>query len=591
MWRWLKRLGRSVDVLRRFIVNAVFLVLLLLVVIAVLALRPQVPASAALLLDLQGDLVEQVDSAEPLFFAWEAAIREQTALADVLAAVRLAKDDAHIKMLVLDCTHLARVPLVPLKEVRQALLDFRAAGKKVVAIGDSFNQRQYFLASAADEVVLDPMGWVALTGFGLYGPYIKDLLQHLGIETHIFRAGRYKTAGEYLTRNDMSPEARQSEGVWLEQMWHAYKHDVATARGMDADLLQRLADQPGEVLAGFDGDAATMALKLGLVDRLASRHDIAQALAQEVGWDRQGEGFNRITMLPYLEARKALRHFPRKSQHYVAVVNISGPMLEVPGVPGTVDIEAISEQLLQVRKSERIKSLVLRIDSPGGSAFAAERLRREIMRVKEAGKPVVVSMGAVAASGGYWIAAHADEIWADALTLTGSIGVIGLLPKLGPGLERLGIHSDGIATGTAAGALRPDRPLHDEAGKALQLGVDNAYRRFLGLVAEGRSLSTAAVAEIAEGRVWSGTDAANHGLVDRLGGINQAIAAAARLAQLGEDYEAVTLRARGGILKLVMEAWSQAQITPRLGLGSWPLLLRSQVLTGRPLAISLTAQP
>jgi len=397
-------------------------------------------------------------------------------------------------------------------------------------------------------VFLDPLGVVGVEGFSIYRNYIKDALDKLHIDIQLFRAGKYKAAIEPLVRNDMSDEDKQSNRALLRVLWGAYKNDVAQMRNIKAERLQTVLDQPSKYLAEVGGSTAELAKAEGLVDTLADHGSIEDYIAGAMGVET-GE-YDSIDFRQYLRASSG-DSLSLKSAH-VGVITASGMITDGEQPPGSVGSESMMEMLSRARLDDQIKAVVLRIDSPGGSAQASEAIRSEIVRLKKAGKPVVVSMGGVAASGGYWIAAPADQIWALPTTITGSIGAFGVLPNMQRGLDKLGVHSDGVATTSIAGGIRTDRALPAELKQVMQLSMQHIYGRFLHIVASGRNMPADKIAAIAEGRVWSGLDAKRLGLVDSLGDLNDAVKAAATLAGVEQAYSPVRITRPLGLRDMLM---------------------------------------
>ncbi len=545
-WRWL-------DAVRRTLVNLVFLLLLGVVLAIFLHPGPQVPEGAALVLKPRGALVEQSSFDDPLsVLRGSRASEGQIVLADLLEAIAAARDDARISMLVLETDELQGGGLSKLAELRQAVQDFRAAGKPVLVRGERFTQAQYYLGSVADEIHLAPDGLLLLRGLARYVTYFGDALERLGIKVHVFRVGEYKSFSEPFTRRDMSDEDREATRDLLDGLWDVLRADIATARKLDAAALERyIADYPA-ALAAAGGDAARAALDAGLVDRLSTRDEWRKLLIERVGeadalagnlLDAGNGGFRQIGAAAYLAAVRAERPGQRER---IAVLVAQGAIVDGEQPPGAVGGDTLARLIREAREDDSVKAVVLRIDSPGGSAWASELIRRELELTRQAGKPVVASMSSVAASGGYWIAAGADEIWASPVSLTGSIGIFALFPEFTEPLERLGVTVDGVGTGPLAGAFDPRRPMEPAAAQALQLGIEHGYRRFLQTVADARGMSVDEVNTVARGRVWTGATAAELGLVDQLGGLDAAVQAAA---------------GRAGIERFEL-SWPAAQLSP-----------------------------
>ena len=500
---------------------------------------PIVPHSAALVIAPEGALVEQLSS-DPVRRAFGQASggpAPETLLRDVIDAIIAAKTDPRIKLIVLELGSLDSSGLSKLQEVGASLREFRASGKRVVAAADSLDQTQYYLAAQAGEVYLDPMGLVYLDGFSYYRMFLKDAIEKLGIDVNVFRAGTYKSFTDQFSRGDMSPSEREESSVWLEALWNAYQQDVTRARSLaPAALNEFIADEPA-ALAAVNGDAAKLALQRGLVTALKSRRQLADEVKGLVGEDEDTHSFNSVAMSPYLAAVRSKHVLKSKSDSKVGIVVASGEILDGHQPSGTIGGESTADLLRQARYDKGVKAVVLRVDSPGGSMFASEQILREVQTLRKAGKPVVVSMSTYAASGGYYIASGANQIFASPTTLTGSIGVFSVIPTFQRTLDKLGVKVDGIGTTALAGGLRIDRTLTPAARRMLQSSVDHAYSEFLRRVADGRKKSTEDVDKIAQGRVWAGIDAQRIGLVDHLGGLKDAADAAAKLAELGADYQ------------------------------------------------------
>ena len=522
---------RLLNGLRRLLLNLVFLLLIVAVAIGFFSEEgPAVPANSALILDLSGVLVDQISYVDPFSSLISGSdAPPETLLSDVVKAIDTAAADPRIKMIVLQTDALEHSGISKAEELSAALKRFREHNKKVVAVGDSFNQDQYLLAAQADQILMNPMGQVLLQGFGVYTNYFKEALDKLQINVHVFRVGAYKSAVEPFMRDDMSAEVKENHLVWLRTLWQQYKNSVAARRHIDPAKIDDYVNKIDEVFAAEHGDSARAALSWHFVDALKTRDEINDMLVEQVGADDNGD-FRGIDFRDYLASIKPLKVRPHRDQ--VGVIVASGVILDGEQRAGQIGGDTLAGLIRQARDDEHVKAVVLRIDSGGGSAFASEIIRQELLTLKQAGKPLVVSMGSVAASGGYWIAASADEVWATPATITGSIGIFGAFPTFEKSLDKLGIHTDGVGTTSMAGAMRIDRPLDAVTARAIQSNIDSGYQHFLEVVASGRKLDVAAVDKIAQGRVWSGSDALSVGLVDKLGSLNDAIAAAAARAKM-----------------------------------------------------------
>jgi protease IV len=532
VWRILERI-------RRVLHLVLLLVIFGFILAALHTSIPIVPRTAALVIAPEGEIVEQLSS-DPVRRALGEASggpAPETLLRDVTDAITAAKSDSRIKLIVLDLGSLDASGLSKLQEIGAALRDFRAAGKRVVAAADSMDQTQYYLASQAGEVYLDPMGLVYLDGFSYYRMFLKDAIEKLNVDVNVFRAGTFKSYTDEFSRSDMAPSEREETSVWLEALWNAYQQDVTRARSLPAGALNEfVADEPA-ALAAVSGDAAKLALQRGLVTALKSRRQMADELKVLVGEDEDTHSFNSIGMSQYLTSIRSKHVLKSKSDSKVGIVVAAGEILDGHQPPGTIGGESTADLLREARYDNAVKAVVLRVDSPGGSMFASEQILREVQTLRKAGKPVVVSMSTYAASGGYYISAAANQIFASPTTLTGSIGVFSVVPTFQRTLEKLGVKVDGLGTTPLAGDMRQDRTLTAASRQILQSSVDHAYAEFLRRVGDGRKKPVEDVDKIAQGRVWAGVDAQRIGLVDHLGGLKDAIDAAAKLAELGTDYD------------------------------------------------------
>jgi protease IV len=530
---------RILDGVRRVLHLILLLVVFGFILAALHTSIPVVPRSAALVIAPEGELVEQLSS-DPLRRAFGQASggpAPETLLRDVTDAIAAAKSDARIKLIVLDVGSLDSSGLSKLQEIGAALRDFRSSGKRVVAAADSMDQTQYYLAAQAGEVYLDPMGLVYLDGFSYYRMFLKDAIDKLGIDVNVFRAGTYKSFTDEFSRSDMAPSEREESSVWLEALWNAYQQDVTRARSLPAGALNGFVAEESAALAAVNGDAAKLALQRGLVTALKSRRQLADELKGLVGEDEDTHSFNAIGMSQYLTSVRSKRVLKSKSDSKVGIVVAAGEILDGHQPPGTIGGESTADLLRQARYDNAVKAVVLRVDSPGGSMFASEQILREVQSLRKAGKPVVVSMSTYAASGGYYISAAANQIFASPTTLTGSIGVFSVVPTFQHTLEKLGVKVDGVGTTARAGDTRLDRTLTPARRQLLQSSVDHAYAEFLRRVGDGRKKPVEDVDKIAQGRVWAGADAQRVGLVDHLGSLKDATDAAAKLAELGTDYD------------------------------------------------------
>lgn len=562
---WLFRgLWRLLNFTRHLFLNLIFLLLVLVVVLAIgTQEKPEPPVEGALTLDLSGALVEQrsLSDASGLLMRQLGSGEEQPAeivLSDLLWAIDRAKEDDRIKALVLKTQGLEQGSLSKLQEVAGAIDRFKESGKPVYAMADFYTQGQYLLAAHADHVMLNQSGAVLLEGFGVYQLYFKSALEKFNITPHVFKVGTYKSFVEPYTRDGMSPESREANQRWLGQLWSGYVNDVAHQREVEADAISPSKEQMLARLKQAGGNAALYAQEQGLVDELATRNEMAQAIIKEVGTGEEPGSWKGVGLKEYLATLGP--RYPQSGKDEVGLIIASGAIMDGQQPTGTIGGDTLSDLLAQARRDDKVKALVLRVDSPGGSAFAAEQIRAELLALKQAGKPVVISMGSYAASGGYWISADADKIFASPSTLTGSIGVFGLFATAEKALAQFGISSDGLGTTDFVG-LSPARALPEHVSQAIQLNVENTYQRFVELVAKGRGLSAEEAEKAAEGRVWTGTDAKALGLVDEFGNQEDALKAAAELANL-KEWQVTPIApeesARERFLRQLLESGAQA---------------------------------
>lgn len=526
----------------RKVLHLVLLLLVFGVVVAAMsgaARTPVLPTTAALVISPQGTLVEQYSDGT-LNHALAQVMGNQVAetrLRDVVDAIRFAKTDSHIKMLVLNLDDMTSAGIAKLEEISDAVNDFKKSGKQVIAFGQSYDQQQYFLAAQADQVYLDPQGSVLLEGFGYYRQFYKDAIDKLGVSVNLFRAGKFKSAGEMYTRSDMSPEDREEAGVWMGSLWNGYLEKVSKARGLESKAIQDYSDQLFAGLQSTHGNFAKLAVQRRLVTDLKTPAEMDAQLKGLVGEDDDSHTFNQIDVDDYLKVTQTQRSLQHHSHNKIGIIVAEGEIIDGKRTSGTIGGDSMAALLRKARFDNDIKAVVLRIDSPGGSVSASEQIRREVDALKKAGKPVIASMSSVAASGGYYIAMDTDRIIANPLTITGSIGVFSLVPTFEGTLAKLGIHTDGFGTTNLAGAMQLDRPLTDDVKKVLQLSVDYEYSKFVQHVAQGRNKSFDDIDSIAQGRVWAAPDALHSGLIDQLGLLQDAVQAAAKRAKLGKDYD------------------------------------------------------
>ena len=529
---------------RRLFFNLLFfgLLIFLLAVLAAGGKVQPVQDRTTLVIEPQGTLVEQ--------YSTDAASRAlarmygdpgagEVQLRDLLRGIAAAKDDKRIERVLLRVDGLRFSGHAALRELAAAVRELRASGKQVIAYGESFDQQQYLLAAQADEVYLDPMGGVLLEGLAGYRQYFREGLQDkLGVDVHLFKVGEYKSAAEPFVLDAASPESKEADLYWMNDVWNRFLADVAAARKLDAAQLAAGIDSLPQGIEAAGGDLAQYAIAQRLVDGLKTEEEVDALMVERgIADEKSPHGFRAMTLDAYLgHVDRGIAPVDERPQ--VAVVVAEGGIVGGEQPPGTIGGESTSALLRAARDDESIKAVVLRIDSPGGEVFASEQIRREVDALKAAGKPVVASMGDYAASGGYWIAMDADSIYANPSTVTGSIGIFGLVPTFQRSLDKIGVHTDGVGTTRFAGAFDITRPLAPEVGEVIQSVIEKGYRDFTTRVADARGMDVTAVDAIARGRVWTGEQAKQRGLVDEFGGLRDAVADAAARAELGEpgDY-------------------------------------------------------
>lgn len=527
---------------RKLFFNLIFIGIFIAIVSVLLKddNKVTVPASSALVLKLEGDIVIEKRSVDPFSeFMQEAFEQEQenpeVLLQDVLLTIDNAKQDRRIKALVLDLHGLGRAGLDKLEQIAVALEGFKESEKPIYAIGDYYSQNQYYLASRADHLYLNPMGFMLFEGYGRFGTYFKSAIEKLKAETHVFKVGTYKSAVEPYIRDDMSEEAKEANIAWLSAMWSQYKASVANARGLDVGNFDEELDAFLQKFEQVGGDFAKYALDFGWVDALKTREEALQEIVSVVGKNKSGMGFSAISYKNYLKIIKPVLPSLNNNIDKVAVVVAKGTILNGNKKPGQIGGDSTANLLRKARLDDDVKSVVLYVDSPGGSAFASEIIRQEVENLQAQGKPVVAVMSTYAASGGYWISAGADKILAAPSTITGSIGIFGMFLTFENTLDYLGIHTDGVGTTEFAG-MGVSKTLNPKVAAIMQMGIEQGYDQFISLVADKRDMTKGQVDEIAQGRVWIGETARELGLVDDLGYLEDGVKAAAELADL-EIYD------------------------------------------------------
>ena len=529
-WTW-----RLLNFVRELVLNLFFIFLVLVGVGIWMQLSDgntsQQTARGALLLDISGVIVDKPSSTNRLgvigrqLFGASSDRLQENSLFDIVNTIRQAKDDRNITGIVMDLKNFAGADQPSMQYIGKALREFRDSGKPVFAVGDSYSQGQYYLASFANKIWLSPQGTVDLHGFATNGLYYKSLLDKLKVSTHVFRVGTYKSAVEPFIRDDMSPAAREADSRWIGELWQNYLNIVAANRQIPAQQVFPGAQAMLDGLSKVDGDTAKYALANKLVDALASNAEVEKALTKQFGWSKAENNYRAISYYDY-----SLKT-PADTGDGIGVVFANGAIMDGEETPGNIGGDTTASQIRDARLDPKVKAIVLRVNSPGGSVSASEVIRAELAAAKAAGKPVVVSMGGMAASGGYWISTPASYIVANPSTLTGSIGIFGVINTVENSLDSIGVHTDGVATSPLAD-VSVTKSLPPEVQQMMQLSIENGYKRFITLVADARKSTPAQIDKIAQGHVWTGQDAKANGLVDSLGDFDDAIAKAAELAKL-----------------------------------------------------------
>ncbi|HEX7814840.1 signal peptide peptidase SppA [Dyella sp.] len=540
-WHFVCTLGRGINIVRLVIVNMIFFPLLFIVLLIVIGMiigsrSERVASNSVLVIKPEGQIVEQysIGAAQRALAAMSGEQPKQVQLRDIVAAIDAAAKDERITRILLLPDHLQASGFASLREVGAALDRFRAAGKPVIVWGAGLEQGQYYLAAHADRVLLDPQGGVMLMGLANYRLFYKDLLDKLGVDVHLFRVGQFKSAAEPYILDHASPESKEADSFWMSGLWDQYIDEVAKLRKLDPAQLRKAINGLPDAITASQGDLGKLSLDEHLVDALATENDVEDMMRKAgVPAAQDGHGFRQVSLDRYVAT---LPDTDDQSGDGVAVVVAEGEIAGGKQPPGQIGGESTAALIRAARENRHTKALVLRVNSPGGEVYAAEQIRREIALTKEAGIPVVVSMGDVAASGGYWISMNADRIYAEPNTITGSIGIFGMYFNVPGTLDKLGVKSDGVATGPLAGAFDITRPLDPKVGAVIQSIIDKGYRDFVGNVAKARGKEFSAIDAIAQGRVWTGQQALERGLVDQMGGLGDAIGDAANRAKLGKNY-------------------------------------------------------
>ena len=566
MTKLFKTLWHGLDLTRKIFLNVIFFGIIILVISAIANSDGKLTVESGTVLVLQpnGVIVEQLTYRDPIDAAMNEATGNEdtpeTSLYDLIDALDNAKDDKRIDSLIISTSYMWDAGMTKLQDLADAIQDFKESGKTVYAFGDYFSQSQYYLASQADEVIMNPRGGVFLTGFARVGTYFKSMLDKVGVNVHVFKVGTYKSAVEPFTRDSMSDAAKEANKAWMGVLWLEFQQDLANSRELTSDDIASYINNYKENLLASNGDKAKIAVDAGLVDELMTRIQFRDKMIALVGQDEETKSFKSMTHSSYLKAIRSPLNYTNPDSAKVAVITTKGTIMDGEHKEGTIGGDTVARLIRKTRNNDNVKAIVLRVDSGGGSAFASEIIREELAKAQEQGIKIVTSMGDMAASGGYWIAASSDEIWARSSTITGSIGIFGMVPTFEKPLHEWGIHRDGVGTTKYSNPIDVGMPLSADVGEIIQVGIDAGYDEFLSLVSSGRNMSKEEVDKIAQGRVWSGKKALEIGLVDKLGGLNDAIASAAELAGL-DDYDVLEVkRELSENEKLLKNLFNQANI-------------------------------
>jgi len=561
-------LWNGLNFTRRLFVNLIFLALLILVLSALFGGGDKgIKDKTTLVLDPRGEIVDQL-SGNPGDLALARALGEEVAetqLRDISTALEKAAEDKNVNQILLRLSDFSGAGVSTLREVGRALDTFRKSGKKVIAYAEYYDQQAYYLATHADEIYVHPDGIVLIEGLGRYRTYYRSLLDKLGIKMHVFRVGRYKSAVEPYLMDGPSPDAREADLYWLEDVWTTFLEDIASARKLEVANLRLMIDELPQRLTAAGGNTAQLALNEKLIDGTKTPDELRDMLIASGALDEEEETFLHIGLSDYVKRFPTLPVIGDQDQ--IGIIVAAGEITGGHQPQGTIGGKSTSDLVRKARKDKNIKAIVLRVDSPGGSVLDSELIRREIEVTRAAGKPVVVSMGDLAASGGYYISMSSDMIFAEATTITGSIGIFGLFPDASETMDKIGVHAEGSTTTWLAGALDPRRPLDPRLGELLQTNINHGYRDFIGKVAAARGKTPEEIDAVAQGRVWSGKQALDRGLVDKLGGLSDAVAEAASRAKLGEGYKTVYVeKDLSGFERFVASMNARAQSTLRSSL-------------------------
>ena len=551
---------RNLNRLRKFI-HAILLLSFLSIILALLSPKyPNIYENSILMIDPKGKLVDQLpgdpfDRAVNEFFG---EMGNETLVQDIIDALDHAKNDERIKIIYLNLNELDYGGLSKLERIRIALGDFKESGKTVVAFAEFYNRSSYYLASSAQQVYLHPEGVIFPEGFSFYSNYYNDLINKLKVNWNIFRAGSFKTAVEPFMRNDMSIESKDSRLRVAKILWKKYESDITETKSISDNALTRFSEDLLNNIEKERTNIAQIALNSNLIDGLVTEDQLSKDLMRKISIEEDEYADHLIDLDGYLANVRSSKKL-HEDENNIGIIVASGEILDGKHAPGSIGDESISLLLKQAKEDESIKALVLKIDTPGGSAFASEKILNELLQFQSTGKPIVVSMGSVAASGGYWIAMAADKIFASEATITGSIGVFAMFPTFQDSFAEIGIYSDGLGTNQWSGSFRLDREMTPQLKRLVQSQVEYGYNEFIEKVSKHRDMIRVDVEEIAKGQIWTGSEAVNNGLIDAIGGMDESVKEAAKLANLDEGtYGTVFIENPVGPMKLLTQSSLEA---------------------------------
>ncbi len=579
--RGIGMLWRGLDATRRFVLNMLFLLILIVFLVALFGGGAKPLADkTALVLELRGDLAEQTTGSvgDQLLSNIGGETRRTIQLRDLLTVLDAAAKDEKIGSVVLMLDELDGGGLAMLREVGAAIDRVKAAGKRVVAWGGMYDQKRYLLASHANEVYVHPMGMVLIEGFGRHRNYYRDALDKLGVTVNLIKVGTYKSAAEPFIANAPSQAALEADTYLYGALWRNYTAMVEKNRKLEAGAVARGIEQLPQLMEAAGGSAAQVARNLKLVDGIKTKDEVRAMMIQRGAYDESIESFRQVSYHDYLQ-----RHPQKPFGDAVGVIVAAGEITDGQGGPGVIGGVSTANQIRRAREDDQIKAVVLRVDSPGGSAYGSELIRRELELTRAAGKPVVVSMGNVAASGGYWMSMAADEVIADPATITGSIGVFAILPTADRVADKIGVRTGGYTTTWLADAYNPLRPMDPRFGQLVQASINNVYKEFTTKAAVARKTTAAKIDEVGQGRVWTGAQAKERGLVDTLGSYGDALRSAAKRAKLGEDFRVAYIERPGSKFERFLEmmgASTQTAVNIQVKLGMLPDALPGGAVAG-----------